>query len=364
MRPETDVPSISALTESQHAVARASLNRMPVLEPNKRSGVAYALTKDGVELPVIDITHPVFALNITDAEQSALVQKFLREPISFHFLPRRIRSALLQFFLRNSMLAEGIRRSQNSFMPGMHTYLLKLGPDMLPTAYANPIDRRIAVSLPAVAVRLRLQDVASLMVEAVVSPLSQAPNRPLHLINIAGGPAIDSLNMLILLCKNHSGILAQREIFLDILDLDDTGPAFGQGALAALSAPGAPLHGLRVNFRAIHCDWSNTDVLQQAVNQARSREGFIFCSSEGGLFEYGSDEDVLANLKVLHAADQVIGVAGSATRADEPIQRLHTISSAKTKPRGLSAFRALVQKAGWDVSRVIERPFSDHFLLR
>ncbi len=337
---------------------------MPVLEPDKKPGVVYALTKDGVELPVIDITHPAFALSVTDAEQRELIQKFLREPVPFHFLPKRLRTALLQFLLRNSMLAEGIRQSQDSFMTGMHTYLLKLGPDMLPTAYANPIDRRIAVSLPALAVRLRLQDVASLMADTVLPHLSYAPSRPLHLLNIAGGPAIDSLNTLILLCKNHLGILEEREIFLDVLDLDDAGPTFAQAALSALSAPGSLLHGIHVVFRAIHYNWSNTTPLKQVLEETGSKEALILCSSEGGLFEYGSDDDVVANLKVLRSAPEVVGVAGSATRADEPIQRLHKISSAKTRPRGLAAFGALVQSAGWDVAQVVERPFSDHFLLR
>jgi hypothetical protein len=90
----------------------------------------------------------------------------------------------------------------------------------------------------------------------------------------------------------------------------------------------------------------------------------IVCSSEGGLFAYGSDGDVLANLTVLRAANEVVAVAGSATRADEPIQRLHKISPAGTRTGGLAAFRALVRKAGWDIARVIERPFSDHFLLQ
>jgi len=124
------------------------------------------------------------------------------------------------------------------------------------------------------------------------------------------------------------------------------------------------LYGTRVAFRAIHYDWSNTGALRQALDDARSRAGLILCSSEGGLFEYGSDDDVLANLTVLRAANEVVGVAGSATRADEPIQRQHKISPARTRPRGLAAFRALVRKAGWDIARVIERPFSDHFLLR
>jgi hypothetical protein len=337
---------------------------MPVEEPNKKPGVVYAQTKDGVELPVIDITNPAFALAITDSEQRELVQKFLREPVPFHFLPKRLRTALLQFLLSNSMLAEGVRKSQKSFMTGMHTYLLKLGPDMLPTVYAKPIDRRIAVSLPAMAVRLRLQDIATLMAEAALPALLDDARRPLRFLNIAGGPAIDSLNTLILLCKNHPGTLSQREIFLDILDLDDTGPAFAQAALFALSAPGSPLYGTRVVFRAIHYDWSDVEPLKKTLEDARSAPAIVVCSSEGGLFEYGSDEDVVSNLQVLRAADQVMVVVGSATRSDEPIQRLHKISPAKTRPRGLAAFRTLVQKAGWDIARVIERPFSDHFLLR
>jgi len=32
-------------------------------ERNKRTGVCYALTDDGLELPVVDITHPAFAVN-------------------------------------------------------------------------------------------------------------------------------------------------------------------------------------------------------------------------------------------------------------------------------------------------------------
>jgi hypothetical protein len=31
-------------------------------ERNKRPGVCYALTDDGIELPVIDLTHPAFTV--------------------------------------------------------------------------------------------------------------------------------------------------------------------------------------------------------------------------------------------------------------------------------------------------------------
>jgi len=44
-------------------------------------------------------------------------------------------------------------------------------------------------------------------------------------------------------------------------------------------------------------------------------------------------------------------------------RRLHETSGAAIRPRGMDVFRALVEKAGWKVTRVIERPFSDQFVL-
>src|SRR6266852_3362088 len=139
----------------------------PLAETNKRPGVHYALTSDGVELPVVDVSHPAFALTVTDPEQRALVQDFLREGLPLGLLPKPLPNLLLRFFLRGSVLADGIRRSQGTFMAGMHTYLLKLGAEMLGISYTKPVDRRIAAALPALGVRLRLQDVAQLMTDTL-----------------------------------------------------------------------------------------------------------------------------------------------------------------------------------------------------
>jgi hypothetical protein len=49
------------------------------LEANKKPGVQYALTPDGVELPIVDVTHPIFALSLTPAEQQERMQAFVRE---------------------------------------------------------------------------------------------------------------------------------------------------------------------------------------------------------------------------------------------------------------------------------------------
>lgn len=40
-------------------------------EKNKRAGLSYAVTDDGLELPVMDMTHPAFACEMTEAKISA-----------------------------------------------------------------------------------------------------------------------------------------------------------------------------------------------------------------------------------------------------------------------------------------------------
>jgi len=90
----------------------------------------------------------------------------------------------------------------------------------------------------------------------------------------------------------------------------------------------------------------------------------ILGSSEGGLFEYGTDEAIASNLKYLgECTRKDFAMIGSVTRADEPIQRLRQMPQPATRPRGLDVFRALVERAGWRVQRATERPFSDHVTL-
>ncbi len=180
-------------------------------ERNKKPGVSYALghlgpvgqgdvgAKDELELPVVDVTHPAFALAPTDAELAAAVARFLTEPQPLAGLPGFLRRPLLRLLLRGSVLARGIQSAEGGFLSGMNTYLLKLGPDNLGAAYARPIDRRIAAALPVMAVRLRLADMALLLAEALGPTLEARPRHPLRLVNIAGGPAMDSLNALIVL---------------------------------------------------------------------------------------------------------------------------------------------------------------------
>jgi len=333
-------------------------------ELNKKPGVHYAFTVDDLELPIVDVTHPAFAVSPTDAEQTKLVADFLAREMPFAKLPPVLRRGLLSFFLRGSVLARGIRGSQGTFLPGMSTYLLKLGPDNLGAAYAKPIDRRIAAALPALAVRWRLNDMAHLLAEQLAPLLDARAKAPLRFVNIAGGPAMDSLNALLLLARDRPGLLAGRAVAIDVLDADSDGPAFGARALAALSTPGAPLHAVDARLRHVVYDWNDPRPLRAVLEEARAEGALAVGSSEGGLFEYGTDEAIVANLTaVRETAPRDFAIVGSVTRADRPIQRLRETSQPATRPRGLEVFRPLVTRAGWRVTRAIERPFSDQVVL-
>lgn len=334
------------------------------LEKNKKPGVSYALTADGIELPIVDVTHPAFALTLTEADLAERLARFLAEPPPFAKLPAPLRRPLLRLLLRGSVLARGIASADGGFLSGMNTYLLKLGPDNLGAAYAKPIDRRIAAALPTLALRLRLQDMAVMLAEALAPTLAARPRHPLRLLNIAGGPAMDSLNALLVLRRDRPDLLDDRRIQIDVLDRDADGPAFGARAVAALTAAGAPLQGLDVQLRHLAADWTQTSTLRDLLRATRVEAAVIAGSSEGGLFEYGADAEIEANLTCLHEeAPPHFVMVGSVTRADAPAQRLRQQSRAATRPRGLAAFRALAARNGWRIARVLERPFSDHVAL-
>jgi hypothetical protein len=49
-----------------------------VPERHKQAGLCYAVTDDGIELPVIDVTQPAFTFNPTDAEFAEITERTLR----------------------------------------------------------------------------------------------------------------------------------------------------------------------------------------------------------------------------------------------------------------------------------------------
>lgn len=318
----------------------------------------HALTRDGISLPVIDVTDPRFAVP-DDAEGLAhLFAQAAAETRRYRRMPSFIMRFLMRRAARQSLILRALFSGDASFLDGTTTYVMKLGADNLPPPYDSPADRRVAASTPLTLLRLRTQQVAKLLADGVGAALASTPEAPLHLVNIAGGPAIDSMNALILL--RQRGADPKRPIVIHVLDGDDAGPFFGRNALAALMQNGAPLAGLAIEFDHRHYDWNDVATLEALLRETHG--AVIGASSEGGLFEYGSDDAVVANLRALREGG-VHAVTGSVTSGSEQHRRNITVSRFRLHPRGLEGFAPLAERAGWKVARAEPAQLSDQVSL-
>jgi hypothetical protein len=323
------------------------------MEGQMRTDVVYAKTDEGEKLAVIDVMNAAFAVSATDEELAAMAEQYILEAGRQQEIPPALREAL-----RSSKLGRGLMAASGTFLGGMSTYQLKLGPENLGEGF-SPIDQRIAASFPAFTARLRLQDMARLMADGLAGAAMAEPRRRICLVNIGGGPGSDSWNALILLSHGHAELLACRKIGITIMDVDQRGPAFGARALEALCASAAPLSGLKIEFKHLGYEWSCADQLRGVLHELRAGDTVCGISSEGALFEYGSDEEIVSNLQALHtetAGDSI--VVGSVTRDGKPVRASLIGNRVSTRPRTIEAFRALAERGGWIVQEVLERPFS------
>jgi hypothetical protein len=327
----------------------------------KRPGVVYAPTLDGMELPVIDITHPAFALPENDDFGDSLRAEYLRTEKRL-FLPSFVLRFLLRRATKRSILARALDKPDAAFLSGLKTYVMKLGPCNLGPSF-NDVDRHIAGSPPFTSMRLRLQQIATLTADALEGPLTSEPDRPLHLVNIGGGPAIDSINALLRLRKRRPQLL-ERLVVIHVLDLDEAGPAFGKSALHALMEPGNPLYGKEITFLHRRYDWKQTEPLEALAQELSSDGVLVAATSEGALFEYADDYTVLANLRALRNIGSSLKiVACSVTRADATTNKMMAGSKFKLVPRGETGVAILAGAAGFKVVRVLTALTSDQVAL-
>ncbi len=362
-------------------------------EADKRAGVFYAVSDDGIELPVIDITHPAFAVDAGEPALTSAIEETLADLARFRAMSADEVRALAQesILLRRGLQARGY------FLDGMATYLHKLGPENLGRGFASDRDRRAARQLLPLAFRHRLQTVARLLAEALLPALPAGPG-PVRLLNIGGGTALDSLNALILVGKQSPALLAGRAVSVLVLDLEEAGPAFGGRALAALQSPGGPLQPFDIQLHPIRYDWADSSRLAEILRdtagcnpagglagdpsgddrdsprpfrEARSVDSaaIIAGSSEGGLFEYGSDEQIVANLIAFreHTPPGAVFVGALLQDRETLPPRLQWIGNASgiaVRLLGLAALRRLARDAGWTIDRVADGPIHHVVTLR
>jgi hypothetical protein len=323
-----------------------------------------ARTREGHDLPVIDVTDPCFAVPDDPAATRALYDAFIDGERRRSRIPRFIMRMMLRRAARESRLVRALFNSDAGYLDGITTYVMKLGADNLVPPYDSPMDRRLAASPHVTLLRLRMQQIARLLADGLVEHLAGAASAPLHLINIGGGPALDSLNALVLLCRDRADLM-RRPVVIHVLDSGTDGPFFGANALAALRADGRPLHGLDVAWERHDYDWNAPAPLAKLVHDLARAGSVIAASSEGALFEYGSDDAIVANLEALRqdgAGARL--VAGSVTRNDEMRRRMIEMTRFRLIPRGLDGFTPLATRAGFAIAQAEPAWLSDQVLLR
>jgi hypothetical protein len=335
---------------------------MKSLVSDDSRAVVFATTADGLRLPVIDVTHPAFAVPDDPASLAARRDAFLAWDRRNRRMPNIITRLLMQLAARRSLLLRKILASEDEYLDSISTYLLKLGADHLPAGFDGRVDRKVAAAPHTALVRLRMQQIARLLAEALQALLAGAPNAPLHLVNIAGGPALDSINALIMLARAHATLI-QRPIAIHVLDAQQDGPTFGARAVVALTAPGGALHGLEVQFRHHSYDWNDTAPLARLLADLAGHGAIIAASSEGGLFEYGTDDAVVANLTALARASVSI-VVGSVTSSSEVRKRMIAQTRFRLFPRGLEGFAPLAERSGYAIAESRTAIMSEQVLLR
>ncbi|MBN1550726.1 hypothetical protein JW979_04635 [bacterium] len=329
---------------------------MTAFRKHIRSDVVYAETSKGWELPVIDLTHPAFGFDIDKNELSEISRESLRWLKRYGHLPGLLRRLI-------SSRLPMIERDNHHWGNGMSAYLQKLGPENLPKILSGIWSRRISRLIGAVCLRLRLRDMVKLSVEHLVKILPVTGNRPLCMVNIGGGTAADSLNTLLTLHRTFPSLLLKQRIAIYVLDTDTAAPLFGSRALAALMSNDGPLAGLRVSFHHITRDWNHPESLGMLLKHLREMKSVVMVSSEGALFEYGSDEVIIANLAMLrdHSPPETIIIGSVIQRfedADPNLILLQSITEMPIRFMGLNMFEQLAGQTGWSMAASpLENPF-------
>jgi hypothetical protein len=305
--------------------------------------IYYVQTERGMRLPIIDITHPAFAINLNLEQLDQLAKISIIKLMIATKVPMLIQRWAASF----SPLVAGTLHADGTYLSGMATYLYKLGPHNLPRGYCSFIDRQMAAGIGSVAVRMRLQDLACLQAEYLQGELRRRPAAPLHLINISGGPSMDSINAFLLLGDD----LINRDVHLHILDCDEIGPNFGLAAIKTMQQPEAPFSKLKLTANHIPYNWSDITPFKSLMQQLKEKQAIVLVASEGGLFEYGSDEDILAHLQLIKQLGPGIGCAGTVVRNSSTAHAIKKMSGMSIRPMALESIEQLLQARGFGLTR-------------
>jgi hypothetical protein len=330
-----------------------------ISERNKVAGISYAFTENGIELPVLDITHPFFLRSINEEKLDEMLneikQKGEERAESFNKIP----AFIMNFIAKRSYIMAGfmLKDTEDTFLSGMSTLMMKFGPELIGKGRRKYFDRLGSKAFGAILLRMRVRDVCKLHADTLETQLIKEKDKNLCFINIAGGAACDSINALITVLKKDPSLLKNREIEINVFDIDRFGPSFARNCVESLKSSDNYFSGLNISFNHIYYNWNDTLGLKDFL--IKRKEWLIIASSEGGLFEYASDEDIISNLNILYDnSSKNMKIVGSAIRdvntVDPGILASMKLTNIKARLLGVEGLKKIINKTTWIIENIME----------
>lgn len=235
--------------------------------------IVFATTADGLRLSVIEVTDPAFAVPDDPASLAARGDAFLDWDRRNRRMPRIVTRLLMRLAARRSLLLRKMLASDNEYLDSISTYMLKLGADHLPPGFDGPVDRKVAAAPHVMLIRLRMQQIARLMAEALLPRLADAPDATLHLVNIRERTGARQYQRMIMLARTPATLI-HRPTAIHVFDAQPDGPTFGARAPCAHRARGAAAWA-RVQFQHHGYDWNDTAPLARLLASLAARGAII-----------------------------------------------------------------------------------------
>ena len=324
---------------------------------NKLPGLSYVFTSNGIELPVLDITHPEFISSIDENRLKKLLpyieKNAERNANKFNKIPTFIKN----YFIKHSFAMAELLQNESSFATGISTLMMKLGPNLIGKGKKRFWDRSVAKGFGSLVIRMRARDIGNCLAEMMLPIINKFPSKNICFINIAGGSASDSINALFLILKENPLLLKNKKIEINVLDIDTYGPSFAGQCIKELKSPGNKFCDLDISLRHIPYDWNNIQKLSELLLERK--EWLQICSSEGGLFEYCSDDIIINNLNTIHInSSENIIILGSLLHDIEKIDAgiiagLKISTSLKLRFLGINGLKKIIEN-NWEVNKTIE----------
>jgi len=157
---------------------------------NKLPGLFYAFTMNGVELPVLDITHPEFISSIDENKLKKMLPYIEKNAENNANKFNRMPAFIQKYFAKHSFAMAELLGNESSFASGISNLMMKMGPNLIGKGKRRFWDRQVTKGFGSLVIRMRMRDISLCQASAPIPLLQKSPERDLCFVNIEGGAAL------------------------------------------------------------------------------------------------------------------------------------------------------------------------------